>query len=71
MLRTALLPKLLTILLGTIILLFVAFYNGYPLVYSDTGTYIQSGFELFVPVDRPLTYGLFLRYTSLGISPWL
>jgi hypothetical protein len=48
-----------------------AFYNGYPLVYSDTSTYLASGFELQTPVDRPITYGLFIRLTSLnGFSLW-
>lgn len=56
--------------LGTLILLVVALYNRFPLVYSDTGTYINSGFNLFVPFDRPITYGLFLRLTSLTLSPW-
>ena len=37
-----------------------ALYNGYPLTFSDTGTYIFSGFAQFVPVDRPLGYGLFI-----------
>jgi hypothetical protein len=49
-----------------------AFYNGYPLVYSDTSTYLASGFELQTPVDRPITYGLFVRLTSInGFSLWL
>ncbi|MEL6672555.1 MAG: hypothetical protein AAFR61_10200 [Bacteroidota bacterium] len=48
-----------------------ALYNGYPLVYSDTGTYLHSGFTLEVPRDRPIFYGLFMRLTSLGFSLWL
>ncbi len=48
-----------------------AFYNGFPLVYSDTSTYLASGFELETPADRPITYGLFVRITSLnGLSLW-
>ena len=47
-----------------------AFYNGFPLVYSDTGTYILSGMDLMVPRDRPVFYGLFVRATSLGFSLW-
>jgi hypothetical protein len=57
--------------LGAIILLIPALFNGYPLVYSDSGTYIQSGFGRFVPIDRPVWYGLFIQYTSLsGYSLW-
>lgn len=48
-----------------------AFYNGFPIVYSDTSTYIASGLELETPFDRPITYGLFLRLFSLnGLSLW-
>jgi len=59
------------ILAGTIMLMVIPLYNGYPLVYSDTGTYLYSGFDLFVPFDRPATYGLFVRFTSLKTSLWL
>lgn len=57
--------------IGTLILSIIGFYNGYPLVTSDTGTYIMSGFDLFVPTDRPVTYGLFLRFFSMETSAWL
>jgi hypothetical protein len=53
-----------------ILLLWPAWYNGYPLVYSDSGTYINSGFELQVPQDRPIVYGLFIRFTSFRTSLW-
>jgi hypothetical protein len=58
-------------LFSTFILMLPAFYNGYPLVYSDTGTYIISGMEWFVPVDRPVMYGLFIRFFSFQFSLWL
>jgi hypothetical protein len=41
------------------------------LVYSDTGTYIGSGFSLKLPGDRPIFYGLFIRHVSLLTSLWL
>lgn len=56
--------------LSPLLLLLPAIYNGYPLVFSDTGTYIQSGMELLVPDDRPIVYGLFLRVFSFGLSLW-
>ncbi len=58
-------------LFSTFILMLPAFYNGYPLVYSDSGTYISSGMEMFVPADRPVLYGLFIKYCSLQLSLWL
>lgn len=48
----------------------ISFYNGYPLVYSDTGTYIYSGFDKFIPMGRPITYGLFINIFSLKTSLW-
>jgi hypothetical protein len=59
------------ILLGSILICQAAFHNGFPLVYSDTGTYIFSGMDLTIPIDRPIFYGLFLRFTSLQTSLWL
>jgi hypothetical protein len=60
----------LLVILAAFALLFPAFINGFPFVYSDTGTYIASGFEGKVPSDRPITYGLFLRHSSLSDSLW-
>lgn len=62
--------NLVYIILGALILMAPALYNGFPLVYSDTGTYILSGMELIIPTDRPISYGLFIRATSLHISLW-
>ncbi|HPD96235.1 MAG TPA: hypothetical protein PLA24_10115 [Tenuifilaceae bacterium] len=56
--------------IGTLILSIIGLYNGYPLVYSDTGTYLYSGFDLFVPVDRPIVYGLLIRFFSFKYSAW-
>lgn len=56
---------------GALLLQLIGFYNGYPLVYSDTGTYIYSGFRVFVPDDRPILYGLFIRFFSVKQSLWL
>jgi hypothetical protein len=58
-------------LLAGLVLLYAALYNGFPLVTSDTGTYLVSALDLTVPIDRPVTYGLFIRATSLwGWSLW-
>lgn len=52
-------------------LMWVAIWNGYPTFYPDSATYIECGFLLETPVDRPITYGLLLRLTSLeGVSLW-
>lgn len=52
-------------------MLWPALVNGFPFVYSDTSTYISSGFELKTPIDRPIVYGLFIRLAGLnGLSIW-
>jgi hypothetical protein len=61
----------LLVLAATFALCFLAFYNGFPIVYPDSGTYIDSGFTGNLPADRPIFYGLFLRHVSLAESPWL
>ena len=53
-----------------LVILIPSIINGYPILFSDTGTYILSGMEAYVPIDRPYLYGLFLRMTSLWISLW-
>ncbi|MFZ4521612.1 MAG: hypothetical protein ACOYNC_07900 [Bacteroidales bacterium] len=61
----------LLVFFSAIVLCYLAFYNGFPYFYSDTGTYLWSGFGTYRPVDRPLSYGIFLKHTSLSTSLWL
>jgi len=63
--------EMLVVLFGAIAFMIPALYNGYPIFTADIGTYIGSGFELKIPDDRPVFYGLFIRLSSLGISLWL
>jgi hypothetical protein len=56
--------------LATLILLWIGLQNRFPLVTSDTGAYINNGFQLYLPADRSLTYSLFMRFTSLDFSLW-
>ena len=59
------------VLSGTLLLMADAFYNRYPMVYSDTSTFLASAFELEAPFDRPMTYGIFLWLASMkGGSLW-
>lgn len=55
-------------LVGTAFLIIaLAFFNRYPLVYSDTGTYIRSAFTLHPPVDRPIGYSLIIRAVTCKV----
>ena len=63
--------RITTTIISAFILMLFALYDNFPILTSDTGTYIVSGFTMTPPVDRPIFYGLFLRLTSLGASVWL
>lgn len=59
------------ILLGAALLLWPAFYNGYPLLNPDDNTYLLSGIKPDTPFDRPITYGLLLRVMSFNtVTLW-
>jgi hypothetical protein len=49
----------------------IALYNGYPTVFSDTGSYLLTGkfFVALAPFRAP-GYSIFTRLTSLGTSAW-
>lgn len=61
----------LTVTAGGAVLSTHAVYNGFPLVYPDTGTYVAACLDRFIPRDRPLTYSFFLRHFSLQETLWL
>jgi hypothetical protein len=63
--------KVLYYVLGTLILCLGALYNTYPFINGDTSVYITSGIENYVPYERPIFYGYFLKITSLTQSLWL
>ncbi len=57
--------------LAAVLLLWVAMYNGYPTVFSDTGGYLLTGvFRIALAPYRAPGYAFFTSITSLGASPW-
>jgi len=63
--------NLVPVLTGAFVFLIFALYNGFPVVmHGDTSTYLESAFDLKVPAERPVFYGLFIRFTSLGATIW-
>lgn len=63
---------ILCLLISTLMLCFLAIYNGYPLVFNnDSGMYIENAFDNWVAPDRPKLYGLFILVSSLARSLWL
>ena len=51
-------------------LLWPALWNRFPLIFSDTGTYISQAMELHLGWDRPPFYSFFLLATDWGVSLW-
>jgi hypothetical protein len=51
-------------------LVWPALWNGYPLVYSDTGTYLSQAIERYLGWDRPIFYSLFLLPLHLTLTTW-
>jgi hypothetical protein len=51
---------------STLVLLSLAVYNGYPILYPDTGSYIACSFSHVVPADRPVSYSLFMEAVQLN-----
>lgn len=62
--------KYFPIITGAFIFMLFALYNGYAILNGDSVTYINSGFGLYVPSERPIFYGIFLKLTSLGLTVW-
>lgn len=46
------------------LLVWPLFYNGFPLVFSDTGEYISAAIMRSVPSDRPIYYGIFAYFAA-------
>lgn len=51
---------------GTVPLLFPALWNGFALVFFDTGGYLDRVLEMTIYPGRSFLYGLFLWVTSFG-----
>lgn len=48
----------------------LAAVNGYPLVYSDSGTYIHNAFTFEQLEDRPIGYGLIINAVTWKSTLW-
>jgi hypothetical protein len=47
-----------------------ALWNGFPLIFTESLSYLASGIKWLAPVDRPIFYGLFTRLSNLIIELW-
>jgi hypothetical protein len=55
---------------GILLIVWPMLYNRYPLVYSDTGTYLRNSVLLLPDPDRPIGYGIFIRLMSWQAITW-
>ncbi len=56
--------------LAASMLLWPAVWNGYPLVFADTGTYLSQAINGHLGWDRPPFYSLFMLPLHLTITTW-
>ncbi|HEX4077804.1 MAG TPA: hypothetical protein VHX61_02875 [Rhizomicrobium sp.] len=52
------------------LLLAAVIWNGFPIIYYDTGAYVFEGLGGHFMVERSPVYSLFLRYAGAGTSLW-
>jgi hypothetical protein len=55
---------------ASLVLAWVAFYNGYPLVFADTGTYLGQALQRYLGWDRPVFYSFLLLALHWGLTLW-
>jgi len=61
----------LAVIIGSLLLMLPAFYNGYPLLTGDSAVYLKFGFKALTPFEKSITYGMFVWLGSLnGLSLW-
>jgi len=56
---------------AALLLVWPAFWNGYPLVFADSGTYLGQALLFYLGWDRPPFYSVFLLATDWRLTLWL
>lgn len=69
-LREPLLPWIAAHGIGAVLLAWIALANGFPMVFSDSGSYLAVGTELEYLFDRPVTYGLLIAPFARLFGLW-
>lgn len=59
------------VLLGALILMWPAIFNGYPLLYSDTNAFLDQGVRGIMIWDKPFIYGPWLLALHWKSTLWL
>ena len=58
------------VLAGALLLIWPAFFNGYPLLFSDSGAFLHQTLGPLMLWDKPYIYGPFLHAFHWRISLW-
>jgi hypothetical protein len=58
------------LLIGGALLLWPSAWNGYPIVFADTGTYLSQAIHRYLGWDRPIFYSLFIFPLHATVSTW-
>jgi hypothetical protein len=58
------------IIVSAALLLWPALWNGYPIVFDDTGTYLSQAVHHYLGWDRPVFYSLFLLPLHMTLTTW-
>jgi hypothetical protein len=61
---------LIQLMITTLLFSIPSLYNRFPLVFSDSGTYLVTLFDSCVPLDRPFGYGFLMRIMTGKLSIW-
>ena len=56
--------------LAAAMLVWPALWNGYPIVFADTGTYLSQAIHWYLGWDRPPFYSLFMLPLHMTVSTW-
>ena len=62
--------RVIAIPLAALLLVWPAVWNGYPIVFADTGTYLSQAIHRYAGWDRPVFYSLFLFPLHATVSIW-
>lgn len=63
--------NLFLIFIGAVVLSVTAFYNRFPLLIGESGSYIDSGLGQLISRTITPVYGYFIKHSSWGYSLWL
>jgi hypothetical protein len=53
-----------------LLLIWPALWNGYPIVFADTGTYLSQAMHRYLGWDRPPFYSLLIYPLHFGLTTW-